>query len=68
MLGGCGQAHVDIQSTPPNVSKTQAQLDDLQCAAQSEYTGPWLFHWLFYYSHKNTYRTCLEKKGYTVKN
>jgi len=61
-LSACSQAHVNIKSSPPSVTKTQSQLDDLQCANLSQYRGPWLF----YYASKSEYKECLQNKGYTV--
>jgi hypothetical protein len=66
-LEACMQPHVDIDKAPPNVPKIQAQLDDLQCSNQAQYTGIYLFQPLFYFYGKNLYKTCLENKGYTVK-
>ncbi|WP_326500835.1 hypothetical protein [Methylomicrobium sp. Wu6] len=68
LITGCSQAHVDIASAPAGKPKMEQQLDDLQCANLSRYTGPWMFHFLFYFSNKADYRKCLESKGYTVKD
>jgi len=42
-LVACGTVQFNIKNQPPNLTKEQVQVDDLQCSKQSERNGPWLY-------------------------
>lgn len=65
-LSACSQTHVDIKAPPPGIAKVQIELDDAQCASESQYRGPLVLRPFNSGSSEEKYKACLIRRGYTV--
>lgn len=65
-LAACGPSDLAIKAVPRDVTKVQAELDDLQCASDSKYRGPLILQPFYQSSSEEKYRACMTRRGYTV--
>lgn len=66
LTSACSQTHVDVVSAPPSVTPLQQQIDDHECAKESEYHGYWIFKPFYYGASQSDHEACMIRRGYIL--